>query len=186
VTWWLRRKENLPVNRKRVLRVMRERGLLVRSRRLLVRSRRLRARRKKEWRRVEAAEPNQIWQSDMTKIWAGPAVGWAYLVSVIDCCTREIVSWNLSHRCRTEEALDAVEQAVLARLPEGSRQASVTLTTENVLTTECYKEVRAKISCASDFRRDCSLNPSGFHRQQKWHSTIATQGPLNFCGLHCT
>ena len=32
VTWWLRRKENLPVNRKRVLRVMRERGLLVRSR----------------------------------------------------------------------------------------------------------------------------------------------------------
>jgi len=57
---------------------------------------------------------------------------------------------------------------------------------DNVLTTECYKEVRAKISCASDFRRDCSLNPSGFHRQQKWHSTIATQGPLNFCGLHCT
>ena len=47
--------------------------------------------------------------------------------SVIDCCTREIVSWNLSHRCRTEEALDAVEQAVLARLPEGSREARVTL-----------------------------------------------------------
>jgi hypothetical protein len=34
VAWWLRRKENLVVNRKRVLRVMRERGLLVRSRRL--------------------------------------------------------------------------------------------------------------------------------------------------------
>jgi transposase InsO family protein len=58
VAWWLQRKENLPVNRKRVLRVMRERGLLVRSRRL-------RARRKKEWGRVEAAETNQIWQSDM-------------------------------------------------------------------------------------------------------------------------
>ena len=42
VAWWLRRKKGLPVNRKRVLRVMRERGLLVRSRRL-------RARRKKEW-----------------------------------------------------------------------------------------------------------------------------------------
>jgi len=124
VTWWLRRKENLVVNRKRVLRVMRERGLLVRSRRL-------RARRRKEWGRVEAAEPNQIWQSDMTKIWAGPAVGWAYLVCVIDCCTREIVGWNPSHRCRTEEALEAVEQAVLEPLPEGSRQASVTLTTED-------------------------------------------------------
>ncbi|MGB2634709.1 MAG: IS3 family transposase, partial [Candidatus Acidiferrum sp.] len=98
VAWWLRRKENLPVNRKRVLRVMRERGLLVRSRRL-------RARRKKEWGRVEAAEPNQIWQSDMTKIWAGPAVGWAYLVCVIDCCTE--------------------------RLPAGSREENLTLTTDN-------------------------------------------------------
>ena len=103
VAWWLQRKKGLPVNRKRVLRVMRERGLLVRSRRL-------RARRKKEWGRVEAAEPNQIWQTDMTKIWAGPAVGWAYLVCVIDCCTREIVGWNLSHRCRSEDALAAVAQ----------------------------------------------------------------------------
>jgi transposase InsO family protein len=64
VAWWLQRKKGLPVNRKRVLRVMRERGLLVRSRRL-------RARRRKEWGRVEASAPNQIWQSDMTKIWAG-------------------------------------------------------------------------------------------------------------------
>ena len=32
VTWWLRRKTGLLVNRKRVLRVMRERELLVRSR----------------------------------------------------------------------------------------------------------------------------------------------------------
>jgi transposase InsO family protein len=65
VAWWLQRKKGLPVNRKRV---MRERGLLVRSRRLC-------ARRKKEWGRVEAAEPNQIWQSDMTKVWAGTNVG---------------------------------------------------------------------------------------------------------------
>src|ERR1700719_1024175 len=114
VAWWLQRKEGLRVNRQRVLRVMRERGLLVRSRRL-------RARRKKEWGRVEAAEPNHIWQSDMTKIWAGPAVGWAYLVCVIDCCTRKIVGSNLAHRCRTEDALAAVEQAVLVRLAEGSR-----------------------------------------------------------------
>src|SRR5271156_336491 len=124
VAWWLRRKQGLRVNRKRVLRVMRERGLLVRARRL-------RARRKKEWGRVEAVGPNQIWQSDMTKIWAGAAVGWSYLVCVIDCCTREIVGWNLSHRCRSEDALAAVEQAVLARLPEGSREANLTLTTDN-------------------------------------------------------
>jgi putative transposase len=123
-TWWLQRKKGLRVNRKRVLRVMRERGLLVRSRCL-------RARRRKEWGRVEAREPNQIWQSDMTKIWAGPTVGWAYLVRVIDCCTREIVGWNLSNRCRTEDALTAVEGSVLHRLPAGSRAAQVTLTTDH-------------------------------------------------------
>jgi putative transposase len=54
--------------------------------------------------RLEAAAPNQIWQSDMTKVWAGANVGWTYLVEVIDCCTREIVGWDLSRRCRTEEA----------------------------------------------------------------------------------
>ena len=32
----------------------------------------------------------------MTKVWAGANVGWAYLVEVIDCCTREIVGWDLS------------------------------------------------------------------------------------------
>ncbi len=67
----------------------------------------------------------------MTKIWAGPALGWAYLVCVIDCCTREIVGWNLSHRCRTEDALRALEEAVLERLPAESREENVTLTTDN-------------------------------------------------------
>ena len=50
-------------------------------------------------------------------------MGWAYLVCVIGCRAREIVGWSLSHRCRTEDALAAVEQAALVRLPEGSRTA---------------------------------------------------------------
>jgi transposase InsO family protein len=161
VAWRWRRKENLPVNRKRVLGGMREGGLLVRSRRL-------RARRKKEWGRVEAAGPKQIWQSDMTKIWAGPAVGWAYLVCVIDCCTREMVSWNLSHRCRTEEALDAVEQAVLQRVPEGSRQADETLTTDNStpFTSSRFVETLNRLSITH--RR------TAYHRQQL-HRTVPSQ-----------
>jgi putative transposase len=165
VTWWLRRKENLLVNRKRVLRVMRERGLLVRSRRL-------RARRRKEWGRVDAAGPNQIWQSDMTKIWAGPVVGWAYLVCVIDCCTREIVGWNLSHRCRTEEALDAVEQAVLERLPEGSRQASVTLTTDNgtQFTSARFIEMLARLGIMH--RRTAYHHPEGNSYIERFHRSL--------------
>ena len=153
------------MNRKRVLRVMRERGLLVRSRRL-------RARRQKEWGRVEAAEPNQIWQSDMTKIWAGPAVGWAYLVCVIDCCTREIVGWNLSHRCRTEDALAAVEQAVLERLPEGSREANVTLTTDNgtQFTSSRFMETLERLGITH--RRTAYHHPEGNSYIERFHRSL--------------
>ena len=165
VTWWLKRKRGLPVNRKRVLRVMRERGLLVRPRRL-------RARRRKEWDRVEASRPNKIWQSDMTKVWAGPAVGWAYLVSVIDCCTREIVGWNLSNRCRTEDALVAVEQAVLERLPEGSREANVTLTTDNgtQFTSSRFLETLGRLGVTH--RRTAYHHPEGNSYIERFHRSL--------------
>ena len=165
ITWWLRRKEGLLVNRKRVLRVMRERGLLVRSRRL-------RARRRKEWGRVEASRPNEIWQADMTKVWAGPSLGWAYLVSVIDCCTREIVGWNLAQRCRTEDALAAVEQAVLARLPSGSREAGLTLTTDNgtQFTASRFLETLARLGITH--RRTAYHHPEGNSYIERFHRSL--------------
>ena len=170
VAWWLRRKERLKVNRKRVLRVMRERGLLVRSRRL-------RARRRKEWGRVEAAKPNQIWQSDMTKIWAGPAVGWAYLVSVIDCCTREIVGWDLSNRCRTEDALIAVEQAVLHRLPAGSRGADLTLTTDNGTQFTSTRFLETLVRLGITHRRRAYHHPEGNSYIERFHRSLKVPHP---------
>ena len=121
---------------------------------------------------MEAAEPNQIWQSDMTKIWAGSAVGWAYLVCVIDCCTREIVGWNLSHRCRTEDALAAIEQAVLERLPEGSRQASVTLTTDNgtQFTSSRFVETLNRLSITH--RRTAYHHPEGNSYIERFHRSL--------------
>lgn len=165
IAWWLRRKEGLVVNRKRVLRVMRERGLLVRSRRL-------RARRKKEWGRVEAAGPNHIWQADMTKVWAGPAVGWAYLVSVIDCCTREIVGWHLSQRCRTQDALTAVEQAVLERLPEGSREVNLTLTTDNGTQFTSSQFIETLNRLGITHRRTAYHHPEGNSYIERFHRSL--------------
>jgi putative transposase len=165
VTWWLQERKGLPVNHKRVLRVMRERGLLVQSRRL-------RARRKKEWGRVEAAGPNQIWQSDMTKVWAGPGVGWAYLVCVIDCCTREIVGWNLSHRCRTEDALAAVEQAVLERLPEGSREQNLTLTTDNGTQFTATRFIETLNRLGITHRRTAYHHPEGNSYIERFHRSL--------------
>jgi len=163
VAWWLQRKKGLPVNRKRVLRVMRERGLLVRSRRL-------RARRKKEWGRVEASGRINLADGHDENM-GRSAVGWAYLVCVIDCCTREIVGWNLSHRCRTEDALAAVEQAVLERLPLGSREETERFRCRRqrpVLLSRLPKGSRSSTACstaasASSVRQRC----------ERFHPTIS-------------
>jgi len=45
--------------------------------------------------------------------------------------TPEIVAWNLSRRCRTGEALPAVGQALLERLPAGSHETGLTLPMDN-------------------------------------------------------
>jgi len=46
-----------------------------------------------------------------TSIWVADH-GWVYLNAIIDCCTREIVGWQLSLRCRAVEAIAVIDQAV--------------------------------------------------------------------------
>ena len=53
--------------------------------------------------------PGQLWHLDMTSIWVAEH-GWVYLNAIIDCCTREIVGWELSLRCRAIEAIAVVER----------------------------------------------------------------------------
>ena len=96
-----RQKLGIAVNRKRVLRVMRERKLIQRRRPL-------ERRKRPGFFRVE--RPRQLWQLDMTSIWVAEH-GWCYLNAIIDCCTREIVGWQLSLRCRADEAIAVVERA---------------------------------------------------------------------------
>ena len=86
-----RRKLGRAVNRKRVLRVMREHKLIQRRRWEPAR------RRRPGFFRVE--RPAQLWHMDMTAVWVAEH-GWVYLNAIIDCCTREIVGWGLETRCR--------------------------------------------------------------------------------------
>jgi putative transposase len=102
VTAFVRRRLGRPVNRKRVLRVMRERKLIQRRRPL-------ERRKRPGFFRVE--RPRQLWQLDMTSVWVAEH-GWCYLNAIIDCCTREIVAWQLELRCRADEAIAVVERAV--------------------------------------------------------------------------
>ena len=165
VAWWMHRKQGLVVNGKRVLRVMRERGLLVTPRRT-------RARRKKDWSRIVAEQPNQLWQTDMTKVWAGPSVGWAYLVSVIDCCTRDIVGWDLSLRCRTQEAISAVERAVLETMASGPRGCGLVVNTDNGTQFTSTRFLDTLTRLGITHRRTAFNHPEGNGMIERFHRSL--------------
>ena len=104
VTAFVRRRLGVAVNRKRVLRVMRERKLIQRRRPL---------ERRKRPGFFLVERPRQLWQLDMSSVWVAEH-GWCYLMAMIDCCTREIVAWHLELRCRADEAIALVERAARA------------------------------------------------------------------------
>ena len=137
VTAWARRRLGRPVNRKRVLRVMRER-------RLIQRRRRLDRRRRPGFFRVE--RPDQLWHLDMTSVWVAEH-GWVYLMAAIDCCTREIVAWHLQTRCRAKEAIGLIEHAAADRAITPGR---LTLGTDNgsAFTARAFKAVLADLGIA--------------------------------------
>jgi putative transposase len=118
VAAWVTRKLGRAVNRKRVLRVMRER-------RLIQRRTHEPHRRRPGFFQVE--RPGQLWHLDMTSVWVAEH-GWVYLNAIIDCCTREIVGWQLSLRCRAVEAITVIEQAVAE---QGILPGTLTLGTDN-------------------------------------------------------
>ena len=118
ITAFVSRRLKMPVNRKRVLRVMRERNLIQRRRPL---------QRRKRPGFFQVERPGQLWHMDMTSIWVAEH-GWTYLIAAIDCCTREIVAWQLSLRCRADEAIAVIDQAAAVH---GIEKDMLTLGTDN-------------------------------------------------------
>jgi putative transposase len=132
VTAWVQRKLGRAVNRKRVLRVMREQKLIQRRGREP-------KRRRPGFFMVE--RPGQLWHLDMTSIWVAEH-GWVYLNAIIDCCTREIVGCELSLRCRAKEAIAVIESAVAE---QGIPAGTLTLGTDNG-SAFCARATRLVIS----------------------------------------
>jgi putative transposase len=107
MVWALtRRKLGIAVNRKRVLRVMREQKLIQRRGPHEPRRRRPGF--------FQVTRPDELWHLDMTSIWVAEH-GWCYLNATIDCCTREIVGFSLELRCRAVEACELIETMVSER-----------------------------------------------------------------------
>ena len=71
-------------------------------------------------RQFVAHRPNQLWVSDFTYVstWQG----WLYVAFVVDVCARHIVGWRVSRTMTTDFVLDALEQALYARQPDGSER----------------------------------------------------------------
>jgi transposase InsO family protein len=67
-------------------------------------------------RQFRAEHPNQLWVADFTYVstWQG----WLYVAFVIDVFARRIVGWRVSTSMHTDFVLDALEQALYARQPE--------------------------------------------------------------------
>lgn len=119
---WLRYREGLRVNKKRVYRLMREAGLTV-KRAPHVATRTPKA-------KPQATCPQQFWGIDMTKFLI-PTVGWAYLVLVLDWYTKQIVGWDLSLRSRRQEWEAALLMGVHTHFPQGVRGAGLKLVSDN-------------------------------------------------------
>lgn len=100
--------DRLPVNKKRILRIMQEADLLVKP------NLRLKAKRTSTRPKPVPIAPNQWWGIDMTKILA-ESFGWVYLVIVLDWYTK-IVGYHAGLQSTARHWLLAVDMAANQQL----------------------------------------------------------------------
>jgi len=112
---YLRYRMGHPCNAKRVYRLMREQRLLV------PKDRTLRACRTPMPSKMRSTTPNTLWGMDMTKVLIA-ASGWLYLHVVTDWASKKIVGAHVSHRSKTEDWLQALNQALNAQFPKGIKE----------------------------------------------------------------
>ena len=96
------------VNKKRVARLFKRRGWSCKLRRIGGRPR-------VQASRSIAERPDQRWATDIALIWCGERDGWCSFVPVLDCCTRQVLGWELAHTARAKTAERALESALLNR-----------------------------------------------------------------------
>jgi putative transposase len=116
--------EQRPVNKKRILRLMREHQLLVTP------NRRLRAKRTPTGKKPRPTKPNEWWGIDMTKVLV-EGVGWIYIVVVLEWYTQRIVGYDAGMQCTSQHWLAALEMAVNRQFPMGVRGQGLALMSDN-------------------------------------------------------
>jgi putative transposase len=107
-------------SRKRVARIMAQKGLVGRCRRRSTRTTFSDPETKaadliKRTFGPGTVELDRVYVSDITYIWTWE--GWLYLATVIDLSSRRVVGWSMADHMRTELVADALRMAVAARHP---------------------------------------------------------------------
>jgi transposase InsO family protein len=115
------RRDGICVGKKRVARIMAERGLAGRC--------------KRRWKRTTIADPEATKAADLIKRVFGPGTveldrvyvgditylwtweGWMYLASVIDLGSRRVVGWSMADHMEASLVCDALQMAIDARRP---------------------------------------------------------------------
>jgi len=119
---------NQKVNKKRIYRIMKEHNLLVTP------NLRLKAKRDNQSNKSKprADRPNQFWGTDMTKVLIA-SFGWLYLVIILDWFTKKIVGYSISSHSRSEDWLEALDNACNNQFPVGllSKKEDLYLVSDN-------------------------------------------------------
>ena len=116
---YLRFVAQLPINKKRVYRLLQENDLLVSA------TTRLLAKRIVNTRKPRPSTINQWWGIDMTKVMTDS--GWAYVVLVVDWCSKKVVGHYCGEQSKAWHWLAALNKAVNRQFPRGIRETETEL-----------------------------------------------------------
>ena len=116
---YLRFIARLPINRKRVYRLLKENNLLVKA------DTRLLAKRVSHTRKPRPERANQWWGIDMTKVLTRD--GWAYVVLVVDWYSKKVVGHYCGEQSKAWHWLAALNKAVNRQFPNGIREMEIEL-----------------------------------------------------------
>jgi len=144
----------LPVNRKRVLRVMCEHNLLVRP------NLKLKAKRTPSRSKLRPTKPQEWWGIDMTKVLVDD-FGWVYIVLVLDWYTKKIVGYYAGMPCTAKHWLAALDMAVNHQFPAGARDQGLSLMSDNGCqpTSQAFMKACSTLGIQQAFTSD--NNPKG-------------------------
>ncbi len=155
---YLKYRQGLNINKKRIYRLMKENNLLV------VPNARLKAIRAKYPQRSKphATRPNQFWGIDMTKVLI-QSFGWLYLVIVLDWFSKKIIGYSLKIRSKADDWLEALNSAVNNQFPYGilREQEKPALISDNGSqpTSQKFMQVCSTLKIKQIFT--CYNNPKG-------------------------